>query len=185
MKKFWIAFTLVVVVSFIVLSWAGVKIYQGAPPIPEKVATPDNKIVFTKEDIQDGQNIWQALGGMEVGSVWGHGSYVAPDWSADWLHRELIAVLDLFAKEQFNKNYTELGYEEQAALRARLQNMYRKNTYYGNNILISKERSRAIENNIVYYSDIFSNGRNDYAIRKGSLTDPDKLRKLSAFFLYN
>jgi nitric oxide reductase subunit B len=184
MKKFWIAFTLVVVVSFMVLSWAGVKIYQEAPPIPEKVVTPDSKIVFTKEDIQDGQNIWQALGGMEVGSIWGHGSYVAPDWSADWLHRELITVLDLFAEEQFKKNYSELGYEEQAALRARLQNMYRRNTFDGNNITISIERSKAIANNIVYYSDIFANGRNEYAIRKGSLTDPDKLRKLSAFFFW-
>ena len=24
--------------------------------------------------------------------VWGHGSYVAPDWSADWLHREAVAL---------------------------------------------------------------------------------------------
>src|SRR3954464_13503611 len=29
--------------------------------------------------------------GMQLGSIWGHGGYVAPDWSADWLYREAVA----------------------------------------------------------------------------------------------
>ena len=37
MKKYWISFSLVVIISFAVLSWVGVKIYQEKPPIPEKV----------------------------------------------------------------------------------------------------------------------------------------------------
>ena len=45
-------------------------------------------------DIGRGQNVWQYLGGMQVGSIWGHGSYVAPDWTADWLHSEATSVLD-------------------------------------------------------------------------------------------
>ena len=45
-------------------------------------------------DIQRGQAVWQSTGGMQQGSIWGHGGYVAPDWSADWLHREAIALRD-------------------------------------------------------------------------------------------
>lgn len=53
---------------------------------------------FTGKEIKDGQNVWQSIGGHEVGSVWGHGAYVAPDWSADFLHRELVFILDRWAQ---------------------------------------------------------------------------------------
>lgn len=186
MKKYWIAFTVVIVVSFSVLGWIGVKIYQQAPPIPEKVVTSDGQMVFSKNDIEEGQNIWQALGGMEVGTVWGHGSYVAPDWTADWLHREAMFVLNYWSQSQFKTAYSDLGNEEQAALKSRLQKMLRRNTYdeAGKVITIDPVREKAIENNIKYFSDVFSNGRDAYAIRKNSLSDPEKLRKLSAFFFW-
>jgi carbon monoxide dehydrogenase subunit G len=66
-------------------------------------------------EIEAGQNVWQSLGGMEVGSVWGHGSYVAPDWTADWLHREATFILDRLAHEGFEKKFNDLNAEQQAA----------------------------------------------------------------------
>ena len=62
------------------------------PPIPGAVRTASGQILYTSADIQRGQNVWQSMGGMQQGSIWGHGSYVAPDWSADWLHREAVAL---------------------------------------------------------------------------------------------
>lgn len=97
----------------------------AAPPIPQSVTSSNGKSIFTKEDIEKGQNIWQEMGGMEVGSVWGHGSYVAPNWSADWLHREAVFVLDKWVAFDFNKKYSPLKSDDQALLKARLQKMYR------------------------------------------------------------
>jgi len=186
MKKYWIAFSLVIIISFIVLGWVGVRIYQEVPPIPSRVITTDGTVVFTQEDIQDGQNIWQALGGMEVGSVWGHGSYVAPDWTADWLHREAMFVLDTWSTQRFNVKYSELGNVQQADLKARLKNSFKTNSFNASTgiLTIDPVRLKAIENNIKHYSNIFSNGNDEYAIRKNALTDPAKLRKLSAFFFW-
>ncbi|MBU1094906.1 MAG: nitric-oxide reductase large subunit [Bacteroidetes bacterium] len=186
MNKHWIVFTIVVVVSFSVLGWVGSRIYQEAPPIPDKIITSDGQIVLVKKDIEEGQNIWQALGGMEVGSVWGHGSYVAPDWTADWLHRESMFVLNYWAKSQFNSEYSKLGNEEQAALKSRLQKIFRKNTFDQSKgtITLDPVRAKAIEANTKYFADIFSKGNDSYAIRKNSLTDPEKLRKLGAFFFW-
>ncbi len=186
MKKYWIAFASVIVISFSVLGWVGTRIYQQAPPIPNKIITSEGQTIFTKSDIEEGQNIWQALGGMEVGSVWGHGSYVAPDWTADWLHRESMFVLNFWAAAQSGKEYSGLGNEEQAALQSRLQKLFRKNTFdeMSGIITIDPVRAKAIDYNIKYFSDVFSNGRNEYAIRKNSLNDPEKLRKLSAFFFW-
>src|SRR5262245_4604829 len=79
MRRLWLAFAVVVLSSFAVLGWVGTRIYQQAPPLPDKVVTPDGKVVIHSGEIEKGQNVWQAMGGMEVGSIWGHGSYVAPD----------------------------------------------------------------------------------------------------------
>jgi uncharacterized membrane protein len=83
------------VVMFGILLLLGQQIYQQAPPIPEAVKSASGETLFTRSDIEAGQNIWQSIGGMQQGSIWGHGSYLAPDWSADWLHREAEALLAL------------------------------------------------------------------------------------------
>ena len=100
-----------------------------APPIPSQVVTTGGHVLFDGETIRDGQNAWQSIGGQEIGTVWGHGSYVAPDWSADWLHRECVFILDRWAQETAPQNYAGLDVEQQAALRARLQQTLRTNTY--------------------------------------------------------
>jgi nitric oxide reductase subunit B len=81
------------VVMFATLLYFGGQIYQVAPPIPREVRTESGAVLYRHDDIERGQNVWQRMGGMEQGSIWGHGSYLAPDWSADWLHREASALL--------------------------------------------------------------------------------------------
>ena len=61
--------------------------------------TTDGHVLFSGETIHDGQNAWQSIGGQEVGTILGHGAYVAPDWTADWLHRESVCILDRWAAE--------------------------------------------------------------------------------------
>lgn len=187
MKKHWIAFTSVIVISFAVLGWVGTKIYNEAPPIPSAVLTEEGVTVFTRQDINEGQNVWQAMGGMEVGSVWGHGSYVAPDWTADWLHREAVFILERWSNYTYQKDFNSINIEEQGRLKARLQKQMRTNTYNKatETVTIDSLRARAIKENTKYYSSLFINGRPEYAIRKNSLTDPEKLRKLSAFFFWS
>ncbi len=96
-KKLWFGFIAVMVISFGVLLYYGREIYREAPPIPDKVVTEDGTVLFTGQDIKDGQNVWQSVGGQEIGSVWGHGAYQAPDWSADWLHKEAVFILNELA----------------------------------------------------------------------------------------
>ncbi|MGC4084325.1 MAG: hypothetical protein QM736_19995 [Vicinamibacterales bacterium] len=62
-------------------------------------------VVMTGDDIEAGQNVWQSMGGMEQGSIWGHGSYVAPDWTADWLHRESVFILDRWSTRELGIPY--------------------------------------------------------------------------------
>ncbi len=66
---------------------------------------------------------------MEVGSIWGHGSYVAPDWTADWIHREAVFILDRWAHSDFSNDFDKLTNEPQAQLIARLTKLLHTNTY--------------------------------------------------------
>ena len=184
MRNLWIAFTAVIVLSFAVLGWTGVRIYQEAPPVPARVLTTDGQEVIGPDDIFAGQNVWQSMGGMEVGSVWGHGSYVAPDWTADWLHREAMFILDRWSGSP--EGFTALAAERQAELQSRLQQLVRANTYdaVSGTVTVDPVRAEAFDANLAHYTDVFTRGRNEYAIPPGTLTDTGNLRKLAAFFFW-
>jgi nitric oxide reductase subunit B len=154
MKKFWISFVAVLVISFSILGYIGTRIYQEKPPIPARVTATGGRMVVADGDIERGQNVRQSMGGMQVGAIWGHGSYVAPDWTADWLHRELMFVLDEWAKAENAAGYAQLSPERQAALRGRLEQAYRANTYdpAANTLRIDPLRARAFEANLAHYN---------------------------------
>lgn len=84
------ALLIVLIASFTVLLSIGSEIYREKPPIPTAFTDVNGQLVFNENDIEQGQLVWRSMGGHQLGSVWGHGSYVAPDWTADWLHREEI-----------------------------------------------------------------------------------------------
>ncbi|WP_099370043.1 nitric-oxide reductase large subunit [Sphingobacterium sp. 1.A.5] len=191
-KKLWWSFILVVIISFGVLLYYGYEIYQVAPPIPEKVVDENGNQIFSGEDIKDGQNVWQSIGGQEVGSIWGHGAYVAPDWTADYLHREALYILDIYSNNQYSKPYDDLEEEQQALLSTRLKNKIRKNTFdpATNTITIDAERLAAYKELSNYYKGLFTDDpkfdqlRKDYAIPVNSIQDEERMQKMNAFFFW-
>jgi nitric oxide reductase subunit B len=185
MQRYWWAFLGVILVSFGILGWTGVRIYQQAPPIADRVVTNGRTIIGSGE-ISVGQNVWQSLGGMEMGSIWGHGSYVAPDWTADWLHREALFMLDQRAQQQLSIPYAQAPAESQSALRTWLAAEEQTNRYDPDSgvLTISDERAAAFEANLSHYTDVFRNGVQAYAIPRGTLNDPAALRQLAAFFFW-
>jgi nitric oxide reductase subunit B len=96
-RKLWIWLALICVLSFAALGWVGREIFVHAPPIPTQVVSSDGQVLFSEGQVQRGQQSWLSAGGQQLGSVWGHGSYLAPDWSADWLHREALALRAIWA----------------------------------------------------------------------------------------
>ena len=81
-KNLWITLGAVLIISFAVLGGVGINIQSSAPPIPQRVVTSDGRPLFDGDTIQRGQEVWQSLGGQQIGSTWGHGAYIAPDWAA-------------------------------------------------------------------------------------------------------
>src|SRR5678816_3789194 len=164
-KRLWTALAIVIAGSFAVLGSVGYKALNNAPPIPGVVVTENGETLFDRAAIQQGQNVWQSLGGQEVGSIFGHGAYVAPDWTADWLHRESAFILDRWAAESGN-SFERLPAEQQASLKARLQLLMRTNTYDSakDTLTVNAVRAQAFESLASYYAGLFSKGHSEYAI---------------------
>lgn len=190
--KLWLGLIGVIVLSFAVLGYYGREIYRQAPPVPERVVTTEGNVVFTGQEIKDGQNVWQSLGGQQVGSIWGHGAYVAPDWSADWLHREATWLLDQWASDTHGQAYAQLDEASQASFRIKLQQELRTNTYQAatGDLIISSIRAKAIAAVGTHYTALFGNDpklntlRDAYAIPANTVTDPQRRHVLNAFFFW-
>lgn len=191
-RKLWIGFIAVMVICFGVLGYYGYELYLQKPPIPESVVTSSGEKIFTSAEIKDGQNVWQSIGGQEVGTVWGHGAYVAPDWSADWLHREALFILDELAMNSDSTTYNNVSPEKQAYLRSLLQKDLRTNTYdeTTKTVTVSELRAKAIKANMAYYKNLFTDGkeleatRNAYAIPLNTIKSPERMQKMNAFFFW-
>ena len=191
-KRLWWILGVMFFVSFTILGLIGAEIYQQAPPMPAKVETTTGKVIFTQQQMQVGRVVWQHMGGHQVGSIWGHGAYVAPDWSADWLHRELVALLNIWSQQEFAMPFKLLDIERQAMLKARLKKRIRTNTYdqQSNVIRISPERAEAIRQVASHYVSLFGDDaqltplREQYAIPNGAVPDKQHRESMAAFFFW-
>ena len=190
-RKLWLGLAVLLTLSFGVLLWAGTEIFRTAPPMPEKVLSESGQVIYTRADMEQGRQVWQSMGGMQLGSIWGHGGYVAPDWSADWLHRESVSLLDLWARADGGMaTYAQLPEEQQAALRARLKQVMRTNTYDAatGTITLPDDRALALSNVAAHYESLFGNDpatatlREAYAMKNDTVPDASHRRALTAFF---
>lgn len=191
-RKLWWLLIAILILTFGILGYFGREVYRQAPPIPNQVVTETGQLLMTRDSILDGQTAWQSVGGMQLGSIWGHGAYQAPDWTADWLHRELIAWLDLAAQEQFNKPYAELNAAQQHALQYELKTSYRTNRTdpVSGNLIVSERRAQAIQQTAAYYLDLFGTApelretRKSFAMKENTLPDADRRARLAEFFFW-
>ena len=192
-RKLWTWLGIICVLSFAVLGWVGTEIYLTAPPIPTLVTSTKGALLFSEGQVQRGQEAWLSAGGQQLGSVWGHGSYVAPDWSADWLHREALALRGVWAQQQYGKSFEELSVGQQGELNGRLKVEMRHNSYDAatNTITLSPERAEAVQQVTKHYIDLFGDApaldklREQYAMNAGTLPNKEDLQALPAFIFWS
>ncbi|MFC5299909.1 nitric-oxide reductase large subunit [Azospira restricta] len=192
-RKLWTWLAVICVLSFAALGWVGTEIYVSAPPIPKQVVSSKGHTLFADGAVQRGQEAWLAAGGQQLGSVWGHGSYLAPDWSADWLHREALALREQWALRDHGKAYAELDAGAQASLDAALKIEMRRNTYdaQSGTITLSAERAAAVQQVARHYADLFGDEaslaalREQYAMLPGTLKLAEDREALAAFFFWS
>ena len=191
-RKHWLILISILAITFSLLGYLGVEVYRKAPPIPAQIVTDSGQLIASKDRILDGQTAWQSVGGMQLGSIWGHGAYQAPDWTADWLHRELTQWLELAAQEQFGSTYTQLSGAQKNSLQYALKQDYRTNRYRADSdtAVISERRAKAIAKTAAYYDQLFGGDaalaetRAHYAMKEITLPDAERRARLTEFFFW-
>ncbi len=192
-KRLWAILALVTIVSFTILGLLGREVYRQAPPIPAQFRAESGEVLFTAADIMKGQQVWQSIGGHQLGSIWGHGSYVAPDWTADWLHREALALLDGHALAEYGQGYASLDAARRAALETRVRLDMRRNTHNSESgiVTVSQDRAAAIQFVAAHYRSVFSGApetarlREQYAMRDNPVPDAGRREALAAFVFWS
>lgn len=191
-RKAWLGLGLVLMLGFGLLGFFGREVYRRAPPIPQLVITEGGHTLMTHADILDGQQVWQSTGGQQIGSIWGHGAYQAPDWSADWLHREATSLLDVYARHDHHRSFDALAEEQQNALEARLKRAMRTNRFDASNgtLVISDARAEAMAQTAQHYQGLFGDDpafadlRDSYALHTNAVPDAGRREKLTNFFFW-
>lgn len=180
---------LICLVTFTVLISAGAAIYKNAPPIPATVVSPQQEIILTQENIQLGQETYLARGGQHIGSVWGHGSYLAPDWTADVLHRWGLATAGVLynGNADFNQaDWEALSESDRALLQVEVRNQFKPNRYAPDTgaLTLTAAQTQGLQKVFADYQTLLSKGSAVHSIPKDWFTDDTQIRDVTAFFAW-
>ncbi|HIK09426.1 MAG TPA: nitric-oxide reductase large subunit [Oscillatoriaceae cyanobacterium M33_DOE_052] len=180
---------LICIVTFTVLLSAGAAIYKNAPPIPATVVSPQQEIILTQENIQKGQETYLARGGQHIGSIWGHGSYLAPDWTADVLHRWGLATAGILYNG--DADFTQADLEalspvDRATIQTRVQQEFKPNRYDADSgtLMLTKAQTQGLAKVFEEYQTLLSQGSAVHSIPRGWFTDRTQIRDVTAFFTW-
>ena len=180
------AVILTMVFGFTVLIWLAVKSYKDAPPIPERIIDTAGATIFTRDDILSGQEVFLRYGLMENGSIWGHGAYLGPDYSAAYLHTLSIDARQWVARNRFGRDIETLGEEEQLEIRADVQHLLKQNRFDAKSSVLVLTPAEVISyrQQIARWTEYFSQPLVNGGLPAKYITDPKELQQLTAFFAW-
>ncbi|HXK60556.1 MAG TPA: nitric-oxide reductase large subunit [Acidobacteriota bacterium] len=164
------------IIGFAVLGYLAYSIYGEHPPIPDRVVSPDNEVVFTGEDIMSGQHIFQKYGLMQFGTIFGHGAYLGPDFTAQYLHEAALAMQQYYAG----------GGEATPDIEARVRSEWKVNRYDSSQstLVLTSGQVEAFRRMQEFYSQWFAEGREQRGLRRPEIRDPEELHDLTTYFAW-
>ena len=177
---------LVMIAGFSVLSLVTVLTYTNAPPIPEQAVDTTGAVVFTGADIQMGQEVFLKYGLMEHGTLWGHGAYLGPDYSAEYLHRLSEVTRDTIATEKYGKLFAQLSLDEQSVASARTMSVLKENRYEppSRTLRLSSGEVAAYRTQLLEWSDYFTKKDAAPGLPANYIHNPGELKALTAYFAW-
>ena len=175
---------LVMIVGFSILGVVTALTYTNAPPIPARVIDANGQTLFLREDIEHGQELFLKYGLMDHGTLWGHGAYLGPDYTAEHLHREAEITRDVVARERFGKSFADLITEDQAAISERVRDALKVNRYdaVSGDLTFSPMESAAHKELTAYWDGYFSKGGDAPGLPAAYVTDATERQALASYF---
>ncbi|MGH8738073.1 MAG: nitric-oxide reductase large subunit [Burkholderiales bacterium] len=184
LSSWWIRSILIVMVfGLAILIAITVLGYRNAPPIPGKTVDAQGQTLFTGDDIRAGQGVFLKYGLMDNGSIWGHGAYLGPDYSAEALHQIGLDSANALAQAQYGKPLAELDAGQQAAVHALAAVVLKTNRYdaVSDTLQLTPAETQAWRQQIAHWTDYFRHPATNGGLKPGLISDPAELREFTAF----
>ena len=174
------------VAGFTILIWMAVRSFKDAPPTPDKVVTAAGETVFTKDDVKAGQQVFLKHALMENGTIWGHGAYLGPDFSAEYLHTLTRDAQEWFAINRHQRAWSTLSPAEQDAVEAEVVSLLEKNRYDAKSgtLTFTEAEQLSFQKQITKWGAYFSQPAINAGLPAKYITDATELRQLTAFFAW-
>src|SRR5215467_5910780 len=170
---------IILLFGFTVLIWLAARTYTDAPPIPGQVTDRSGATVFTRADILAGQEVFLKYALMENGTIWGHGAYLGPDFSAAYLHDLSVEAGDLLSKQRSSgRDLSVVAAEVQQLLKA---NRYNPET---DTLVFTEAETSSFRKQIVNWAGYFSGPKGSAGLPAQYIQDPEQIRQLTAFFAW-
>jgi len=187
LSPWWPRSVLLVILScFAVLVWIAGRAYDHAPPIPGKVVTAQGETLFTGEDILAGQEVFLRYGLMENGSIWGHGAYLGPDFSAEYLHTLAVDTGDHLAQLIYGRPLSGLSPVEAAAVTAEIVTLLKENRYVPeqDTLFLTVPEAASYRGQLLKWADYFREPRVNRGLLMDHIGSSEEIRQLTAFFAW-
>jgi nitric oxide reductase subunit B len=181
-----VAAIVTMVFGFTVLIGLTVEAYRQAPPIPARAVATGGAVVFTNDDVVAGQQVFLKYGLMANGTIWGHGAYLGPDFSAQYLHNWALDVADQAAQARFRRPYGALTPEERGEIDGSVARVMKENRYdpATGTLTLSAADADSFKRQIGYWTDYFTTPANNGGLAAKLVADPQQLKELTAFFAW-
>jgi nitric oxide reductase subunit B len=184
LSPWWLrAVVIVMVIGFAGLLAITSLAYRNAPPIPAQVIDAQGAVLFSGDDIRDGQAVFLKYGLMDNGSIWGHGAYLGPDYSAEALHRLGEDTAAAIAGEQYGKPVGALDAQQQAAVHAETAVTLKTNRYDAQSgvLRLIEPEAVAYRQQIDYWRNYFKDPTRNGGLKPNLISDSTELHQFTAF----
>ncbi len=177
---------LVMVVGFSVLSYLTVLTYENAPPIPARVTDQAGTVLLTGDDIEKGQDVFLKHGLMEYGTLWGHGAYLGPDFSAEYLHRLAEITRDTVASGSYGEPFARLSPQEQSAVAAETAATLKTNRYDAATgaLVFTPGEAASLRTQQGEWGKYFGGAKPAPGLPDRYIADPEEIRVLTGYFAW-
>ncbi|HVN95899.1 MAG TPA: cbb3-type cytochrome c oxidase subunit I [Syntrophorhabdaceae bacterium] len=176
----------IVVACFAVLLWVAFRAYSDAPPVPLKVIDTSGNTLFSGNDIMSGQEVFLKHGLMENGSIWGHGAYIGPDFSAEYLHTLAMDTTGLLAHQYFQRDAPGLNESQKTMVQALVHDVLKENRYDpARRILVfSAPEAFSYEHQQGKWKAYFAESVGNRGLLPKAISDSKDVKELTAFFAW-
>ncbi|QNE89003.1 cbb3-type cytochrome c oxidase subunit I [Corynebacterium incognita] len=183
MSSVWVqGVALVMLFGFFVMGFLAYRTYDASMPLPKQIVSESSgEVILSEEEIVHGQALFQARGLQQYGSVMGHGAYLGPDYTAEYLRLSTEHAAKLNEENGLPDFVSEGATPEDAIVEEFRTNRYDEAS---GELKWTDNQIAAFEEIQKHYAQFFGPDSSSNGLPSNFITDKEDIHDLTAFFAW-